>query len=343
MSSISLLDYSKQDVLSEKETKDLFEREWSVKDTNEKPPWDIDFVWTWCGWPESEHCRYTDDLLYSMRSICQNTPWFKNLILVVPDEWEPPVWLNANIEELRIIKHSQIIPRKYLPNWNSHVIQSWVFKIKGLSERFVFMTDDMYIGRRTPWWLFFDKETGKPINRHYLGNPDHGIYPDHRIPYIRMWNNAIKKHNIHFTRIQHQVLPYRISTIRKYYKIYQDAVHLGSQQRVRSGEADFNLLRFTTSLSTMNGDAKFCFTDDTDCNTQNVLAKIKRHQMVIDWFVEGNDVNGVVKIIENKPRFFCINNTSMGYTHVYKVLATTFRKRCKCGVEKRFIKKMPHA
>jgi hypothetical protein len=179
------------------------------------------------------------------------------------------------------------------------------------------MHDDMYVFRPTPWTCFFTKE-GLPINRHFEGPQDHGQYPNHFIPYVRMWTYAIQKYNIHNTRIQQQALPYRKDLLRKYYKQYQDVINKASQERYVSGKGDFDLLRFTTALTTTNKEAIAIRTDAYEWTLH------KPNQPVIDYFVESNDVKGLRNMIKVKPRFFISNNSGMAYTHLYDFLRQIF-------------------
>ena len=49
--------------------------------------------------------------------------------------------------KVNIIYHSQIIPFEYLPTFNSQVIELYIHKIEGLSENFIYLNDDMIIGK----------------------------------------------------------------------------------------------------------------------------------------------------------------------------------------------------
>lgn len=291
-------------------------------------PWPIDVVWLWCGFPESCHCRYSEDLKFSMRSVTQNIPWFRHLILVVQDDFAIPFWMRQdyNKSRLKIVRVSSILPREYVPNNNYHVLQSWLWRIKSLSDHFIYLHDDMYIARPTPWTCFFTP-TGKPINRHYPGAFDHGIHVDHRIPYVRMWVNAIKKYNIHNTRIQLQAFPYRKSLLQKYYKQYKEQVDASSRIRVVSGEQDFDLLRFTSAITSSSGEAIMVQTDHYDWKDHPTKAKL------VDYFVESDDVPGIKNLYKAKPRFFIINNSHPIYSHVYSTLARIFPKQSEFEVK----------
>lgn len=300
----------------------------SLSDAQAAPPWPVDVVMMWCGLPETPQCRYSEDLRFSLRSVCANMPWVRRIMLVVQDDFERPVWMKpsgtvgggaSNSSRLVLLKASKFIPPRYLPNYNWHVLQSWLWRVRSLSKHFVFLHDDMYIGRPTPWQCFFTKE-GAPINRHYAGGADHGIYPHHRIPYVRMWVNAIQKHGIHNTRVQQQALPYRKDQLKKLFHTYNDLVEAASRQRYVSGARDFDLLRFCTAITSTEGGAVLVRTDPYEWYER------VRTRGVVDHFTEGDDVAGVQNVLESKPRFICVNNSGPAYTHLYDMLRVLFPK-----------------
>lgn len=287
------------------------------------PPFPIDVVWLWCGLPETPQCRYTEDLRYSIRSVAHNMPWVRKHIIVVQDNFECPAWIRHDYDKasFRFVKLRSFMPTRHLPNYNYHVLHSWLHKIRSLSEHFVLMHDDMFVLRPTPWTCFFTKD-GKPINRHYAGPPDHGQHPNHRIPYVRMWVMAINKHSIHNTRIQQQAYPYKKSLLRKYHKKYTMEVEKASREQYLTGERDFDLLRFTTAITSTTGEAVRVETDEYE-------RKKTQHSTtaVVDYFVESTDRQGIASIPVIKPRFFIINNTSSPFSHVYDMLKKLFPKQ----------------
>ena len=119
----------------------------------------IDFVITWVDgsdekWiseynkyaknPIAKH-RYRDwDLLkYWFRAVERYASWVNKIYFVT---WgHIPNWLNTNNDKLVIVKHTDFINEKYLPTFNSCVIEANLHKIKGLSEKFVYFNDDMFL------------------------------------------------------------------------------------------------------------------------------------------------------------------------------------------------------
>lgn len=57
---------------------------------------------------------------------------------------------------IQFIDHTHVIPRAYLPTFNSHVIEAFLHEIPGLAERFIYFNDDMFLGNRVSVSDFFD-------------------------------------------------------------------------------------------------------------------------------------------------------------------------------------------
>ena len=61
-----------------------------------------------------------DNLQYAFRGIEKYMPWVHKVFFVT---WgHLPAWLNTACEKLVIVRHSDYIPQKYLPTFNSNVI-----------------------------------------------------------------------------------------------------------------------------------------------------------------------------------------------------------------------------
>ena len=274
----------------------------------------IDVVYVWCGLPEKKRCSFTPDLGYSVKSVKQNLIGFRRIWIIVDDDVssthlkEVGIDVNENNIDIRIIHHSKIIPKTYLPIlWNSNVIESWIWKIRGLSEKFIYMCDDMYIGKRTNVNELFSDTY--PIIRVVQGPPNHRLTPyKPSNDYIEMWQSAVERHGIHYTRHAHNAQPYKRSLLKRYYMKYKDDIHKASRNSTRNGKKDFNLLRFSGSLAIMEGHAILQATDP----------------ITHDLFVESNDKRKIRDILKLKPTFFCINNTNKNQTWVYEMLDMYF-------------------
>ena len=108
--------------------------------------------------------RYADndELKFSLRSANQYAPWI-NKIFIVTDN-QVPKWLDVSHPKIRVVDHSEILPREILPTFNSVTIEHGLWRIPGLSEHFLYANDDMFFNREVSPSDFFT-ERGLPIVR----------------------------------------------------------------------------------------------------------------------------------------------------------------------------------
>lgn len=73
-------------------------------------------------------------------------PWVQT-IYIVTDAQSPPWLSEQNHPKIKIIDHTEIIDKQYLPTFNSHVIEANLHKIPNLSEHFIYFNDDVFVAR----------------------------------------------------------------------------------------------------------------------------------------------------------------------------------------------------
>jgi hypothetical protein len=88
--------------------------------------------------------RSRDELRYSLRSLWLNVGWVRRIHLVTAGQ--VPTWLRSD-DRLRVVHHDEIFPAEWLPTFNSHAIEARLHHIDGLSEHFLYLNDDVFIGR----------------------------------------------------------------------------------------------------------------------------------------------------------------------------------------------------
>ena len=93
--------------------------------------------------------RYRDwgTLVYLVRGIRRYMPFIRNIFLVVSGESQVPSWVSGS--DVRVVLHSEIIPQRFLPVFNSTAIEMFLHRIPGLDEQFVYFNDDMFPVRHT--------------------------------------------------------------------------------------------------------------------------------------------------------------------------------------------------
>ena len=144
----------------------------------------IDVVYLWCDgsetnfisekqkrlkqigveWNERNHgdIRYfdNDELRFSLRSVWKYLPWVNHIYLVTNKQ--RPKWL-VDHPKITVVDHQEIIPEELLPTFNSVTIEMYLQNIPGLSEKFLYFNDDMFINAPLKQDFFFQND--KPVVR----------------------------------------------------------------------------------------------------------------------------------------------------------------------------------
>ncbi len=96
-----------------------------------------------------------DLLRYSLRSLERFAPWVGH-VYIVSCRPQVPGWIDRRADGLSLIHHDQIMPTELLPSFNSFAIVSHLDRIEGLSDRFLYIEDDMLLGAAVAPGDFFD-------------------------------------------------------------------------------------------------------------------------------------------------------------------------------------------
>jgi len=137
-----------------------------------KNPDPIDAVVTWVNGSSAEHTRKrkhylaaahrplpenginphrwicNDEIFYCLQSIGNHAPWTRRIWILVEGETPDLSRLSADLRaKIRFAFHSEIFEgfESVLPTFNSLAIESMMWRIKGLSERFMYFNDDVFL------------------------------------------------------------------------------------------------------------------------------------------------------------------------------------------------------
>ncbi|MEW6364176.1 MAG: stealth conserved region 3 domain-containing protein [Acidobacteriota bacterium] len=90
--------------------------------------------------------RDNGELRYSLRSIERHAPWIDGIHFVTNGRM--PEWLNTSHPRVSVVDHRQVFPDPaVLPVFNSCAIELNLHRIPGLSRRFLYLNDDLFLGR----------------------------------------------------------------------------------------------------------------------------------------------------------------------------------------------------
>ena len=204
---------------------------------------DIDFVVLWVDGKDpawlAEKKKYQSDVVddsnavnrfrdwglmpYWFRAVERFAPWVRKIHFVT---WgHVPSWLNLEHPKLHHVKHTDYIPKEYLPTFSANTIEMNMHRIPDLAEHFVFFNDDMFLLRPMKESDFF--RDGLPCTYGaetpllFSGSP--GIW-QHLI------TNDMRTINNHFEK-KEQVLKYSRKYTSRTYR-WQDNVRTKALQKM---------------------------------------------------------------------------------------------------------------
>ncbi len=99
--------------------------------------------------------RYQDNglLRYWFRGVEKFAPWVNKIYFVTYGHL--PNWLDVNNPKLVIVNHKDFLKKEWLPTFSSVPLNLNLHKINGLSEKFVYFNDDMFLVSPCKSELFF--------------------------------------------------------------------------------------------------------------------------------------------------------------------------------------------
>ena len=121
--------------------------------------------------------------------LVKNLPWLRQVWLVTSRP-QVPRCLQADdgllLGKVRVVHHDEIFEHGiHLPTFSSKAIEAHLWRIAGLSERFLYLNDDMYVLRPLARAVFFDGE--RPVA--WLSKPPPAFWAESEDPYRRSWWN----------------------------------------------------------------------------------------------------------------------------------------------------------
>jgi hypothetical protein len=243
-----------------------------------------------------------NEIVYSVRSVLKFMPWI-NMIYIITNKQTPPVELNPKV---KIIDHTEIIPKKYLPTFNSDVIESFIHNIPELSDIFLYNNDDMM---HTSNINISDiLEGNKIIFRNYYNITERNKYMNEYTNRVYLTSQLFKQScpsmkliNNHHTKIL------RKSTLKFVEEKYPKLLHELRVNRVR-GDNYIQYLFFCVNIDNILND--------------NIILDI--YDDVIVYYLGNKEYREdmFVRIYQKKPKFLCLNDMSYNFKEPFEVLMT---------------------
>ena len=193
------------------------------------PVWQKSFE-TYAGVPAvTKHYRDWGTLKYLLRGIETHLPFIRNVYLVVSGESQVPAW--ADREGLHVVLHEDIIPREFLPVFNSTAIEMFLPRIEGLDEEILYFNDDFFpVSDCRPEDFFEDGKAFIKFSRHLIAR---GMYKKH----VRNSDNLVRSASgrrpaLFFLRPRHSCYPMLLSESKALFALREQEI-LSSVTRIR--------------------------------------------------------------------------------------------------------------
>lgn len=165
-----------------------------------------------------ERFRSHDELRYSLRSVDYFAPWANHVYLVTAGQ--VPDWLDTANPRITVVDHREIFAdAAALPTFNSHAIEAQLHRIPGLNEHFLYLNDDVFLGRPVVPELFFH---GNGLAKFFLSDQRIGAGPagpaDLPVDSAAKRNRALIEEKFGKSpqfKFKHTAHPQRVSTLRR--------------------------------------------------------------------------------------------------------------------------------
>ncbi|XP_040885905.1 N-acetylglucosamine-1-phosphotransferase subunits alpha/beta isoform X2 [Toxotes jaculatrix] len=87
-----------------------------------------------------------EELRYSLRSVERHAPWVRHIFIVT--NGQIPSWLNLDNPRVSVITHQDVfLNHSHLPTFSSPAIETHIHRIPGLSQKFIYLNDDVMFGK----------------------------------------------------------------------------------------------------------------------------------------------------------------------------------------------------
>lgn len=239
--------------------------------------------------------NYNNEIKFSLKTVQKFAPWFRNIFIVSDNQNFELDFLEEKIQKkIKFINHTDIIPLKYLPVFNSPLIEMFLNNIDGLSDYFIYLNDDMFFGNYITPSFFFDNNR---VFKSFMWDKKKEIDKKNR----KLYNLSIYK--------SHKLI-YEKFKIKKYYK----SNHISWNLNKNMYTITFNLFKDkfikmleTQKFRTYNNDSYDFITILSIITNIYKISKIydMRNVFVKHFPLTNNDVSNIFK---RKPSMFCLNS-----------------------------------
>jgi len=278
------------------------------------------------GTNEISKARYRSfkELWFSVESLKKYCGWIRNIYIVT--DKQTPNFIDFDIvhkgPQVILIDHEQILgPECCQPTFKSTSIESYLHNIDGLSEVFLYLNDDMSVGKKIQRNTLIDPKDGIPWVELGVKNLNFKqVKPNHfeKKPWERHIFNAAKlivkkfNRNPNLTYI-HQMTIVRKSCCHLAWKLFDKALTASVATPIRKPNLNtISFIPLTQYLGILYGKLKFRNTVNISKNPHQKVF-LGHHQMKNRDLTQKN----LNRLLKSRPHLICINSVNEDNYDIY--------------------------
>jgi hypothetical protein len=278
---------------------------------------------------DNDRFNFNGEIYFSLLTVQKFFNWINNIYIVNDNQIFDLSFLNKNFrKKIIFVDHSKIIPKEFLPTFNSMVIECFLWKIKNLSDFFIYLNDDIFFGNFIYYSDYFTENNVfktfavKKYKYYSYKKRKEGNYLIPRYNSERTFNTIFNtNYHFHLAHTSHNFNKHVCKyTFFKFYKYIKNTFSLK--------------IRKYDSLNTKTN----CFlTLLTLMSIHLNIIKISEIKRLKDSVL---DKNFLQKIFDEKPKIFCINDLNNNSLNNWKLLQKNYFKLFNDKEYEKLIKKI---
>ena len=250
--------------------------------------------------------NYYGEIFYSLLTVQKFFNWVNKIYIVTDDQQFHLNFFEKDFsKKIIFVDHKDIIPKEYLPVFNSQVIECYLWKINGLSDFFLHLNDDIFFGNYIFYNDFFTEDNVFKIFSKKRENPivvkntegfklsSTGVDLDTA---EKLFNNKFKT-NIYLDSLH---MSWNLNKIACEYtfKLFNKYILRTSKLRIREHN------KYTNNIENRNALGFWHLSQ-----LMSIYLKIAIPSSTITNYFTHKLYNLQIKFLdENKPKIFCIND-----------------------------------
>jgi len=249
--------------------------------------------------------NFYGEIYFSLLSVQKFFNWVNHIYIIHDDQVFSLTFLDPEFrKKITFIDHKDIIPALYLPTFNSYTIECHIWKIKGLSDFFIYLNDDVFFGNYIFYNDFFTKENNFKI-----------FYTRRHGPIIVKDTDWFKLESEGVTRdTSEKLFNDKFKT-----NIYMNSRHMSWNLNKIACEYAYKLfypyIKSTSKIKIRKYDSyKTDFKDRNNISFLHLVSYMQYHlgissiSNITSYFTHTLNKYHVDTLSNKKPKIFCINN-----------------------------------